>query len=214
MILYERLKTIVSYCVSVYLPMFFMIKVKHSWLEGPRHVLYELQLLRFQSPEVQNILEPTVCRSAWNSHSESVIQTLVCSENSDERKFGVDMILKIWGRKKEGDLILSPRNRKHPELKMEACKLEDMISWKQAMEPVLTCMPNKQELLDLKETLMKVPYYPVHTQVIEFNVQEVMHASDAVYGFERRDGWVRARAKNRKPMPVFSNKKDIVNLIS
>ena len=60
---------------------------------------------------------------------------------------------------------------------------------------------------------MKVPYYPVHTQGIEKNVQELTHASDAVYGFHRRDGWIRARAENRELMPVFSSKKDLVNLV-
>ena len=43
----------VTYMVSVYGPMWFEIKVKSSWLEGPRHVLTHLSLLRLQSPEVR-----------------------------------------------------------------------------------------------------------------------------------------------------------------
>ena len=143
--LYDRLETIVTYCVSVYFPMFFLIKVKHSWLEGPRHVLHELSLFRLQAPSVQELLLPTLRRSAWNSHSESVLQTLVCSQDREERKFGVEMILKLRGKRKEGDL--RPRSRKHPELEVGGTALQDMISWKRAKEPVLTCKLSKQELL-------------------------------------------------------------------
>ena len=34
--LYKRLEMIVAFVVSVYFPMWFNIKVKHSWVEGPR----------------------------------------------------------------------------------------------------------------------------------------------------------------------------------
>ena len=60
---------------------------------------------------------------------------------------------------------------------------------------------------------MEVPYYPVHTQAIERAVKEVTEASAAVNGFERRDGWVRARAENREWMPKITSKPDLVNLI-
>ena len=204
-----RLENIVIYLVSDYFPMHFLIKVKHSWLDGPRHVLNELSLFRLQAPSVQELLEATVRRSAWYSHSESVLQTMICSDDKDERGFAVDMILKIRGRKTEGDL--RPRYRKHPELKLDATNLKDMISWKRAKEPVLTCKLSKQELLDFKVTPMMVNYYPVHSQGMERSVQELSHASLAVFGFERREGWMRARAANRNLMPEFRTKKDLVN---
>ena len=59
-----RLETIVTFIVSVYCPMWFSIKVKHSWLEGPRHILTELSLFRLQSAEVQHMVLPTLKRSA------------------------------------------------------------------------------------------------------------------------------------------------------
>ena len=42
--LLQRLETIVIYTVSVYAPMWFQIKVKHSWLEGPRIQMYRFQM--------------------------------------------------------------------------------------------------------------------------------------------------------------------------
>lgn len=58
--LLQRLETIVTYIVTIYCPMWFTIKMKHSWLEGPRHILAELSLFRLQSPEVQEVLLPTL----------------------------------------------------------------------------------------------------------------------------------------------------------
>ena len=112
--LYRKLKTIVIYLVSLYFPMFLFIKVKNNFLEGPRHVLQELELFRLQSAEVQDLLNPTLRRSAWNAHSESVLLCMLTSEVLEERIFAVDKILKIRGKKKEGDS--RPRARKHPDL--------------------------------------------------------------------------------------------------
>ena len=169
--LYDRLKKIVTYIVSVYGPIWFNIKVKHNWLEGPRHILTELSLFRLQSSEVQNIVLPTLKRSAWNSHSESVLQTMLCSEDKEERVFAVSMILKIRGKNKLGDL--RPRARKHPELHVDSTKLQGMIDWKKAKEPVLSCRMSKQEICSFRETPMKVPYFCLHTQGIERAVKEV-----------------------------------------
>ena len=169
--LLEKLETIVTYIVSVYGNMWFDIKVKHSWLEGPRHVLKELSLFRLQSKKVQDIVLPTLQRSSWNSHSESVLQTLLCSSEKDERYFAVQQILKIRGKNKLGDL--RPRSRKNPELNIEATTLKDMINWKGSKEPVFTCRLTKQEINSFKETPMVVPYFCLHTQGIERAVKEV-----------------------------------------
>lgn len=38
---------------------------------------------------------PTVQRSAWYGHSEAILQSMLCSEDDDERKKAVELILKI-----------------------------------------------------------------------------------------------------------------------
>ena len=207
-----RLEKIVTYIVSVYCPMWFNLKVKHSWLEGPRHILTELSLFKLQSKEVQDIITPTLRRSAWNSHSESVLQTMICSDSKDERDYAVKTILKIRGKNILGNR--KPRPRKLPMLNLDATCLQDLISWKQAKEPVLTCGINKVELQKFIEVPMKVPYFCLHTQGIERAIKEVTEASEAVFGFARRDGFIRARAENRKLMPVFSSKESLINLFN
>ena len=88
-----------------------------------------------------------------------------------------------------------------------------MISWKGANKPVLTCDLTKAELEQFRDTPMDVPYYPLHTQGIERAVKEVTEASEAVYGFELRDGFIRTRAENRKLMPALCSKKNLQNLL-
>ena len=41
-----KLKLIVQFVVGVYWPVWFAIKVKNSWLEGPNHILKQLSLVR------------------------------------------------------------------------------------------------------------------------------------------------------------------------
>ena len=65
-----------------------------------------------------------------------------------------------------------------------------MTGWKGAMETVLTCNLTREEIIAFRDAPMKVPYYCLHTQGIERAVKEVTAASEAVYGFERRDGFI------------------------
>src|SRR6218665_2288308 len=73
-----NLRLIVEYVVSVYYPCWFNIKVKYSWVEGPHHVLFQLQQLRLQGSGIVDVVLPTVKHSVWHAFSEMIIQTLLC----------------------------------------------------------------------------------------------------------------------------------------
>jgi hypothetical protein len=45
-------------------------------------------------------------------------------------------------------------------------------------------------------------------------IKEVTETSEAVNGFEKRDGFIRARAENRKLMPVFCSKESLEKHLS
>ena len=106
-----NLKLIVGYIVGVYYPMWFEAKVKHNFIEGPRHVLKQLELLRLQPNKVQEIVMPTVISSAWYSHSEAVLQTLLCSEDEVERRFAVKKVLGLREGRMTGDTNVRPAIR-------------------------------------------------------------------------------------------------------
>ena len=88
----KNLRFIVEFIIGVYYPCWFKVKVNHSWIEGPRHILFQLDCLKSQRKEVLDIVMPTVKRSAWYAHSEALIQTLLCSEDQKERIEGVERI--------------------------------------------------------------------------------------------------------------------------
>jgi hypothetical protein len=209
--LLERLESVVTYIVSCYVPMWFQIKVKHSWLEGPQHVLTHLSLLQLQSERIQDILMPYLRTSSWYAHSESILQTLLCSQDPVDRSFAVSKILKLRGREALGRI--NPRSRKLPLLNEKSKTLQDLIQWKRVHEPLLTCGLNKEEIKSFRDTPMEVSYYCGHTQPIERAVKEVTAASAAVIGERRRDGWIRARAENRELMPVLNTKQDLLGLL-
>ena len=205
----KNLKMIVEFIIGVYYPMWFHIKVKNSWIEGPRHVLYQIQLGNMQRKAVQEIVWPYVMSSAWNSHSESILQTLVCSNVEEERRFGVLKILEVRGENESGDMSVG--SRKTPNVNKDATTIMNMISWdkKEVYEPVMTCNLSKQELVNILDNPMKVDYLPCHGQAIERVVKQVTKAAAAVYGEERRDGFIRASAAQRNLVPMRSSKQDL-----
>ncbi|XP_065670747.1 uncharacterized protein LOC136089067 [Hydra vulgaris] len=100
----KNLVLIVKFLVTVYFPMWFQIKVKHNWIEGPQHILNQLTLIKLQDENVPMIIEKYVRSSAWNSHSEILLQTLLCSKNKIEREFAVNKILEIRKNLEMGNL--------------------------------------------------------------------------------------------------------------
>ena len=162
----------------MYFPVWFNIKVKYSWTEGPKHVLYQLKLLQHQSLDIQNMVITTIKRSAWYAFSESILQTMLCSENKEERDFSVNTILEIRGEGDEnvqlGDLSVRPRRT--PDINTKAICLKDLIDWNGAFEPPLTrCMTTR----DIKEYFFKpmiVSNWCCHTQAVESCVKKVTQA--------------------------------------
>ena len=61
---------------------------------------------------------------------------------------------------------------------------------------------------------MSVPTMPVHGQSVERCVKEVSAASQAVYGYERRDGFIRARLAHRELTGgVLRSKRDHARIV-
>ena len=205
-----RLERLVTYVVSCYLPLWFLMKARSSWLDAPRHILTALRCVRMQEQVVQDAVAPYVRSGAWFSHSEAILQTMLCSSSCQEREFAVAKILELRQGREYGDM--SVREVRKPKLNEAATTLEEMIDWENAHKPVLSCNLSSDKVEEFIATPMIVPVYPAHTQGVERVVKEVTAASAAVYGFERRDGFIRGRAAHREFMPMFCSKQDLVNL--
>ena len=181
--------------------------MNNSWSDGPRNVLFKLECLRSQPKAVQLCVMVTVRSSAWFAHSEAILQTMLCSSDQEERLYAINKIKDIRGSEEFGDKSL--RQRKLPFLHTEAKKLQDINSWDDAHEPLSTCDMTIDQIEKIQEAPMKAEYFPCHTQGIERAVKEVTAAASAVYGADRRDGFIRGRALHRELMPKINSKQDL-----
>jgi hypothetical protein len=208
------LTTLVTYIVTIYYKMWFEIKCAPKMIDGPRHLLKTVQLLSATTPEVKAVVEPVVQRGAYHGHSENVLLTLLCSDSDEDRSFAVDKIAELRGEDRFGDK--SVRDFHPPILNLEASSLFNLINWSEEMlsEPILTCDLSTEEVKSLKEVPLSVDKYVGHTQSVERAVKETSNAASRVYGFERCDGYIRAKVKSRKFVSKPQSKKDLIGLLS
>ena len=210
----RHLKMIVEYIVGVYYPVWFKYKVRNHWVEGAKICLEQLQLTLLQSKQVVNIVFPHMESSAWWAHPEMLLQTLLCSSNPEDRKYAVKSIIQVRKRSDKD----SEQIRTHHKVKLnkKATLLKDLIIWEDEItcEPILTQNMTEAELKSLEASPMAVPVAPVHAQNVERCVKEVTAASEAVYGYERRDGFIRARLEHRNLTGgLLRSKKDHAKIV-
>ncbi|XP_065640314.1 uncharacterized protein LOC136072864 [Hydra vulgaris] len=157
----------------------------------------------------------TIMRSAWFAFSECIIQTLLCSKDEEERKFGVQKVLEIRGvgddNTQFGDN--SVRIRKTPCINTDADNLTNLIEWKDLIyEPLLTTSLTTHKVRKFFHKPMVVPEWPCHSQSIERCVKQVTEACAKIYSHEKREGYIRAQEISRGFMSKNNAKYNLVGL--
>ena len=78
--------------------------------------------------------------------------SMLSSEDNEDIKYAVSIILKIRGNKELGDMSVRPR--KTPKLKLNATTLKTLITLKivECDKPVFTCKMTKEELNECLDT--------------------------------------------------------------
>ena len=89
------LELLVRFSLTVYLQLYYQIKVKHNISCAPEHILKSVQLLNQQTDEVKNLITSVIQRGAYHAHSENILASLLTSTDKDDRKFAVDKILTL-----------------------------------------------------------------------------------------------------------------------
>ena len=208
------LELLVRFCINMYFKLYYDIKVHPRIKDAPLHLTSALKLLHQQPNEVKKIITDVIKRGAYSAHSENLLASFISSDDKKLRKFAVEKILDIRKGKEAGDK--SVRYRQNPQVKLEAQDPLELIDWKkeEILEPIFTTDLKIDEIKKLVETPFPMESYNTHTQSCERAVQEVSKSSEAVYGEDKRDGWVRARIDHREILPVFNSKKDIVKTMN
>ena len=128
---------------------------------------------------------------------EMLLQTLLCSAHEGDRTFAVQKVLDIRAMDAERSPV---RTRHKVTLNKDATCLQILIVWgpMKTNEPVLTKQLSEEDLKDIVQTPMEVGCCPVHGQGVERCVKDVTAALDAVFGQDRRAGFVMARLAHRQ----------------
>ena len=198
----DNLFTITHFIVTNYGPNWFAIKGSPRCTDGPKHVYTATQLLQELPDYVVAIVKPYVSRNAYFAHHENVLLCMLADDDKDKRTQAVHLILQCRAQKNKE---LTIRQFQVPKLRYEASDWSDMIDLSNISEPPITQKMTEEEIKSFEKSPLSL-LYPNHTQSVERGVKIVTEASGVVYGFESRDGFIRARIASRCLMPKFDTK--------
>ena len=192
----QKLRIYVEFITGWYYPVHFYIKMNPSYLNGPDHLLFAVNLLKHQRPEVVEMAWPTVVRGGYYGHSENILTTLLASQDKEDREFAVRKTLDIRNGSEYGHQKFRVRNcpEKDRSLNKDATKIQDLIDWEtpKPTESPFTVQLSTKEVLKLKESPLEAPDLgDSHSQGVERLIQKVSKASKVVFSPEKLESVVR-----------------------
>ena len=190
----------------MYAPIWFSIKMNSSCKNGAKHLFRTIELSRYLSKELRNIIDPAIQRNGYYGHPENLLLAMISDERLDVREFGLRRILKARSEKQAVLCQFSV-----PKLKFDAREYFELVDWQESVitEPPLTMDVMDDDIkLFVKsrgQSTIEFEKYPCHTQSVERTVKIATEASQAVCGQLNRDGFIRSRLEGRR-MPFFNTK--------
>jgi len=132
---------------------------------------------------------------------------MLADENESCRATAVDIIKSI--RQAPQSSAQQVREFRPPVMKDTAETLQDLLPPLSGcvFEPPLTRHMSNDQLDDIVQQPLSTEI-PCHSQAVERCVRMVSEASNAVYGFQARDGYIRAVTKSRDCMPCYETKQN------
>jgi len=202
-----NLKILAKFCVTVYFPTWFQIKLYNKITDGPKNFFDAMQRIKnFPDENIQAISIKVLQRNAFFSHPENVLLAMLADGDENVRKSAVDDIRLFRSMSKSG----STKHLRHfevPTINVNAKVYYEMIELSRehtTEPPLLQNMPMSQV-----EEFISTPLqlsHPCHNQQVERHVKLVTEACKSVTGFENRDGIIRQRIRSRQMMKKFDTK--------
>ena len=217
----EKLKLMVHYLMSCYVPAWFQIRCHEHLLDAPTIFLNLMTNLQSQPDVVRTSVQKTLQTGAFSLYEDNILQLMLCGDDEEDRRFAIKTIIRNRERDGHNDIgDLSPMStprRVNPKLNFDArpLTLRNVIDWDVRIfrEPPLTCNISSQDLWSFLDTKMEFPAnFPNHTQSVERIIKRVTQAGKHVATEDRRDGLVLAQLEACRMLPVYETKKDLVKL--
>ena len=227
----SNLETLTKFCLQVYFPSWFEIKLNSQLTCGSRNFFNLVQrILQVPDEAVRKTALKVVQRNAFFAHQENVLIAMLGDNDEEIRMRGVNKVLSIRGNLPSTvtfdnhDLVDS----RSEEYSLEGAKYYDTASTVRLFEPptldltvnsyykmvnLTSCHqqpPVIEHLTDLDIEQCRIrPLqldHPCHNQCVERHVKMVTEAAAQVEGFERRDWLIRPKIKSRKLLKKFDTK--------
>ena len=210
-----NLREICLFIIGVYYKQWFHIKRNHKLVDGPRHMLRQVQLVdKYCSAKVRTVVDQYVTRSSYFAHPELLLISLLASEDEEERRFGVKIIKEKIRKGSEQGCSL-PRQFKAPPVNFKAVSLMTLIDWNtvRLTEPLITSTMTLEQLVTCLDTPLVVPNtWQCHSQSMERAIRKVSESCMMVVGVKKREGWIRCAEESRKVLKKPNSKADYLAL--
>lgn len=185
---YEALKSLATYIVRVYAPIWFNVK-KRSEIKFAGGLFFELvKRSRYLPKDQRDIIDKVLRTNFFAGHSESVLLSMMADPLKQAK--AIEIITKIRTlRTSQNDIRLF----RCPRFQFDAVSTtspesdyDTLIDWDDLAElyepPVLKQIPTDQL------STFKVPAYPLHTQAVERAIQLITQLSSKVTTSQKRTG--------------------------
>ena len=207
----ENLKILAKFCVKVYFPTWFQIKLKSSITDGPQNFFDAMQRIKnFSDHNTTEISLKVLQKNAFFSHQENILLAMLSDKDESVRKSAVDKIRSIRRALAEIETELpkrSPRRFVVPAINVNSKVYHQLIdlSCEHTTEPPLTQNMAMSKIEEFADAPLQLSH-PCPNQHVERHVKLVTEACKSVTGFKNRDGVIRLRINSRKIMKKFDTK--------
>lgn len=175
----NNLKTLVKFIVKVYAPLWFSVKIKPNFADGPRHLFKFIRLIDYLPTNLKTMAQQVLQNNAYFLHSENLLATMLVDPQIETRKKAVKLV--NLARNSNRNVV---RTFEKPKVNFKAKYYDELIDWNCAalMEPPVTKLLTDVQLTDCINTAdNKVAEYiykmPCHTQAVERMVRVVTNTS-------------------------------------
>ena len=215
-----------EYCITVYFPTWFTIKLNSDLVYGSVNYFDLLKrILQLSNKEIREKAVENLQKNSFFAHPENVLVSMLGDSDEKVRRLAVNKINSFRGKSVDyhipnedfvgGYLFKDAGKGDHndirrfclPKINLEAKTYYTLVNLKgqELIQPPAVRSLTDAEIDEIRNTPLKLNY-PCHNQTVERHVKVVTEASAQVVGFERRDGLIRQKLKSRKLMKKFTSK--------
>lgn len=213
----NNLRTLATYVIKVYVPMWFNIKYYESAIYGSVLLSNFIRSTQYLPNNLRAVINPVVNTNSYFAHSENVLLAMFFDKRKPIRQLACRKIMYIRNNLLEAGEL---RAYVKPKINFNCTDYTNMIDLTEddnLFEPPFTMNIPYEHISQYAETdtntdnadqlIITDPGIPCHIQATERHVQLVTHASKHVID-KNKPGFIAATIESREKRPKFDTKKD------